>query len=147
MKAERSDVQGVIAQGILGDAWAKPFHGRPRQALLLMTAEGIAELVGQGFALFPGTLGENLTTRGLDRRALRVEQRYRAGEVILELTKLRWPCETLAVYGLGNQSAIYDAEAAAGEANASARWGLSGFYASVVRDGRLLCTGIVLAHE
>jgi MOSC domain-containing protein YiiM len=84
MKAERSDVQGVIAQGILGDAWAKPFHGRPRQALLLMTAEGIAELVGQGFALFPGTLGENLTTRGLDRRALRVEQRYRAGEVILD---------------------------------------------------------------
>jgi MOSC domain-containing protein YiiM len=127
----------VTKAGIIGDAWGKHFHGGPHQALLLITAEGIAELLDQGYALFPGALGENLTTRGLDRRVLRAKQRYRAGEVILELTTLRWPCETLAVYGPGIQSAICDAEARAGEASASARWGLSGFYASVVQEGKL----------
>src|SRR5215469_7141494 len=76
----------VTAEGIRGDSWAHPdIHGGPNQALLLITAEGIDELVAQGFALFPGALGENLTIRGIDRRALRAGQRFRAGQVFLEL--------------------------------------------------------------
>ena len=65
--------------GIVGDAWRFPFHGGQRKAILLITIEGIDEVVAQGFALVPGSLGENLTTRGLDRRALRLGQRLRAG--------------------------------------------------------------------
>ena len=60
--------------GIVGDAWRFPFHGGRRKAILLVTTEGIDEVVAQGFSLFPGALGENLTTRGLDRRALRLVQ-------------------------------------------------------------------------
>ena len=94
----------VTAEGIHGDSWAHPnIHGGPNKALLLITSEGIDELVAQGFPLFPGALGENLTTTGLDRRQMRAGQRYRAGEVFLELTKLRAPCETLDVYGPRHQ--------------------------------------------
>jgi len=127
----------VTAAGIQGDGWAHPqIHGGPNQALLLIGSEAIPELVAQGFPLFPGALGENLTTVGLDRRLLRAGQRYRAGEVMLELTKLRAPCDTLSVYGPGIQRAVYDAQASAGDAS-SPRWALGGFYARVLQAGTL----------
>jgi len=125
----------VTAQGIQGDSWAHPqFHGGPNQALLLITSEGIAELIAQGFPLYPGALGENLTTQGLDRRQMRPGQRYRAGETLLEITKLRVPCDTLSVYGDGIQNAVYDAQVKVGDTG-SARWGLGGFYAKVLQGG------------
>ncbi|HEY6392713.1 MAG TPA: MOSC domain-containing protein [Bryobacteraceae bacterium] len=126
----------VTPSGIVGDSWARPhIHGGPNQALLLIASEGIDELVAQGFALFYGALGENLTTSGIDRRQMRVGQRYRAGEVFFELTKLRGPCATLNVYP-GIQPAIYDPQVKAGDTS-SARWGLGGFYARVLRGGTI----------
>jgi MOSC domain-containing protein YiiM len=127
----------VTFGGILGDAWRHTkIHGGPRQAVLVVTAEGIDELVARGFPLYPGALGENVTARGLDRRALRVGQRYRVGEVVLELSRVREPCSALNVYGSGIQAAVYDIQVKAGDP-ASPRWGLSGFYASVVRTGTM----------
>ncbi len=127
----------VTAAGIRGDRWSHPdIHGGPNQALLLITSEGIDELIVQGYPLFPGALGENLTTLGLDRRQMRVGQRYRAADVFLELTKRRAPCATLNVYGAGIQHAIFDAQVNAGDAS-SPRWGLSGFYARVLRGGTI----------
>jgi MOSC domain-containing protein YiiM len=120
--------------GVAGDAWRYPFHGGRRQAVLLMTGEGIDEVVARGFPVFPGAMGENITTRGLDRRALRVGQRLRVGQADIELTRVRLPCATLDVYGPGIQAAIYDARVQAGDP-ASDRWGASGFYAAVVRSG------------
>ena len=120
--------------GIAGDAWRYPFHGGRRRAILLITVEGIDELVSRGYPLFAGALGENLTTRGLDRRDLRLGQRFRVGEAEFELTQIRTPCATLDVYGSGIQSAMFDARVQAGDAE-SPRWGLSGFYASVVQTG------------
>lgn len=124
----------LTAAGIAGDAWRFPFHGGPRQAVLLITIEGIEELVAQGFPLSPGALGENLTTRGLDRRALRFGQRLQVGGATIELTRMRQPCATLNVYGSGVQAAMYDARVQKGDPE-SPRWGLSGFYASVVTPG------------
>jgi MOSC domain-containing protein YiiM len=124
----------LTAAGIAGDDWRYPFHGGPRQAVLLITVEGIEELVAHGFPLYPGALGENLTTRGLDRHALRYGQRLRVGGATIELTKMRQPCATLNPYGSGIQAAMYDARVKDGDF-ASRRWGLSGFYASVVQPG------------
>ena len=54
----------VTPLGIEGDLHAHPeIHGGPRQALLLISSEGIDELVKDGFPLYPGALGENITTR------------------------------------------------------------------------------------
>ncbi len=125
----------VTPEGIRGDSWAHPqIHGGLRQALLIITSEGIDELIGQGYPLYAGALGENLTVAGLDRRQMRVGQRYRAGEVLMELTKLRSPCSTLDVYGPSIKEAVYDAQVKAGDVS-SPRWGLSGFYARVLRGG------------
>jgi MOSC domain-containing protein YiiM len=126
----------VTPEGILGDSWAHPqIHGGPEKAVLIVTLEGIQELIAQGYPLFPGALGENLTTRGLDRRQMRVGQRYRAGEALLVITKLRSPCATLSVYG-DIQQAVYDAQVKAGDAT-SPRWGLGGFYTRVLKSGVL----------
>src|SRR5579864_2152975 len=101
----------VTAEGISGDRWAHPdIHGGPKQAVLLITSEGIEELIAQGYPLFNGALGENLTVTGLDRRQMRVGQRYRAGDVFLELTKLRSPCATLDLYGPSVKQAVYDSQ-------------------------------------
>jgi MOSC domain-containing protein YiiM len=124
----------VTELGLAGDAHRFPYHGGRRKAILLITLEGIDELLAQGFPLFPGALGENFTTRGLDRGALRVGQHLQAGGAEIELTQIRAPCATLDVYGPGSQAAIYDARVQAGNAE-SPRWGLSGFYSSVVRQG------------
>ena len=129
--------QGTLApDGIVGDAWRYPFHGGPKRAILLVTAEGIETLIQQGFPLYHGALGENLTTRGLDRFSLRLGQRFQAGEAIVELTQVRLPCDTLSVYGTGIQAAMYDVRAQAGDSSTPV-WGLSGFYASVVKPGIL----------
>jgi MOSC domain-containing protein YiiM len=123
------------ACGLTGDGWDHPnIHGGRKQAALLITVEGIEELAARGFPIYPGALGENLTTRGLDRRTIRIGQRYRAGIVVLEITKLRHPCGTLDVYGKSIQRAMFDARTLAGDAT-SPLWGLSGFYASVVTPG------------
>lgn len=124
--------------GLRGDSCAHPqIHGGPDQALLIATREGIEELVSLGYPLFPGALGENITTQGIDRRQLRVGQRFRLGpEAIIELTKPRGPCSALDPYGPGLQKAIYDAEVKRANAE-SPRWGLSGLYARVLQPGKL----------
>ncbi len=127
----------VTRLGIEGDAVAHPrFHGGPQKALLLITEEGIEELKRKGYPVYPGALGENITTRGLDRKQMRVGQRYRIGQVIVELTKVRVPCDTLNVYGPEIKAEIYDRLVKAGNPDTPA-WGLSGFYASVYQGGIL----------
>ena len=61
------DEGALAANGIVGDAWRYPFHGGPKRAILLITSEGIDLLAAQGFPVYAGALGENLTTLGLDR--------------------------------------------------------------------------------
>lgn len=127
----------VTSLGITGDVQAHTFiHGGPSKALLLITSEGIDELISQGYSLFHGAMGENLTTLGLDRRTLRSGQRFQAGGVVLELTRLRVPCDQLNLYGKGIQQAVFDAQCNAGDPT-SPRWALSGFYASVLRAGSI----------
>jgi len=129
-------VAELTESGIVGDAWRFPFHGGRRKAILVITLEGIEELISRGFALYPGALGENVTTRGLDRREFRVGQRLRLGGAVIELTHVRVPCATLDMYGSGIQAAVYDARVQTSDPE-SPRWGLSGFYASVIQSGRV----------
>jgi MOSC domain-containing protein YiiM len=81
-------------------------------------------------------LGENLTTTGIDRKHVRIGQQFRVGDAVIEITKLREPCKTIAVYGQGIEQATFDTLAKAGDPT-SPKWGLAGFYASVVRAGRV----------
>ncbi|HLJ45098.1 MAG TPA: MOSC domain-containing protein [Bryobacteraceae bacterium] len=122
----------VTPLGIEGDLHAHPqSHGGPLKAILIVCAEAIDELIAKGFPLFAGALGENLTVRGLDRHQMRLGQRYRAGDCLLELTRIRVPCTTLDVYGPSLKAEIFDKDMDA----QSPKWGLSGFYSSVVQTG------------
>ncbi len=124
--------------GLLGlsgdDHNDKKYHGGRRKALLLIAAEVVRELCEEGWPLYYGALGENLTTLGLDHKAWRPGQIYRVGSVVLELTKPRGPCLTLNPYGSGIQQRIFDRRVKALDPG-SPRWGLSGFYASIVQPG------------
>jgi MOSC domain-containing protein YiiM len=125
----------ITPLGLAGDACARPgIHGGLRQAVLLIAAETIDDLKALGYPVFYGALGENLTTRGLDRRQLRIGQQLRAGGAVLEITKVRGPCAALDVYGPAIKREIYDARVNAGDAT-SPRWGMSGFYARVIEPG------------
>jgi MOSC domain-containing protein YiiM len=129
--------------GIEGDGHAHPhYHGGPRQALLLIMEESLDELGAAGYQLYPGAMGENITTRGLDRKQLRLGQRFRVNQVLIELTKIRVPCAALDVYGPEIKKDIYDPQVKAGD-HTSPRWGLSGFYASVLQGGEIRTQDII----
>jgi len=49
-----------------------------------------------GYAVPPGTFGENLTIDGLESAQFHIGDRLSAGTVILEVTAPRIPCNTLA---------------------------------------------------
>jgi MOSC domain-containing protein YiiM len=130
--------------GLAGDACAHPqIHGGP---LLLICSETIDELRERGYPLFYGALGENLTTAGLDRRQMRPGQRYRVGESLIELTKLRPACSALDVYGPDLQREIFDQAVKAGDVS-SPKWGMSGFYAAVLETGWLRQSDIITLIE
>ena len=136
----------ITPLGLEGDSWNHPeIHGGPRQAVLLIAAETIEQLTARGYPLYPGALGENLTTRGLDRTQLRLGQRLRVGAVLLELTKVRVPCATLDVYGPTIKQEIYDKKVKAGDPT-SPRWGMSGFYASVIEPGPVRVNDIIMVE-
>jgi MOSC domain-containing protein YiiM len=127
---------GFIASlGIEGDRQAHPgIHGGPRQAILLIAAEVVEELQRKGYPVEFGSLGENLTTRGIDVRGLRLGDRLRAGGALLEITKPRGPCSALDVYGPAIKQEIHDARVKARD-HTSPHWGMSGFYLSVIEPG------------
>ena len=129
----------ITSLGLEGDSFAHPnIHGGPNQRVLIIVAEVIDDLVARGFPVFYGALGENLTVRGIDAGALRAGQTWRAGDALLELTRIRQPCATLDVYrsadGRPIQDEIYDAAVKQGDPT-SPLWARSGFYASVRRAG------------
>jgi len=116
--------------GLEGDSWAHPkFHGGPKQALLLIGQEVIDELNAFGYRLYPGALGENLTTRNLSYAQMQSGQIFRLGSSCeIELTKLREPCRTLDIYNLPNLGKIQKLLKLEGR---------GGWYARVLKSGPL----------
>lgn len=133
---KRPIAQGnLTATGMEGDSWAHPqIHGGPTQTVLLIALESIELLRSKGYPVYEGALGENLTTEGIDPARWRAGQQFRVGEAIIELTKVRAPCNSLNVYGPEIKNEIYDSKVKAKDPT-SPRWALSGFYAKVVRPG------------
>lgn len=83
--------------GLQGDAIVSTeHHGGRDQAVYAYSAEDYAWWEGEiGSQLPPGTLGENLTIRGMPTD-MNVGDRLLIGDVVLEATAPRIPCDTLA---------------------------------------------------
>ena len=87
----------VGASGMEGDRQRdRRFHGGPDRALCLYSQERIDALVGEGHAVRPGVLGENVTIFGLPWEAVRPGVRLRIGAVEAEVTAFASPCQKIA---------------------------------------------------
>jgi MOSC domain-containing protein YiiM len=108
----------VAGLGVEGDAHAgasvkhrsrvrrDPTQPNLRQAHLIH-AELFEELMAAGFPVWPGDLGENITTRGIDLLALSTGTRLRLGpRALVEVTGLRNPCSQLDKFQPGLMQAV-----------------------------------------
>ena len=86
----------VTINGLEGDGHNHDKHNTPFQAVCLQDIEKLEELYMEGYPLFPGTTGENLTVRNLHVNALPIGTILRfSNGVVIELTKIRNPCYVL----------------------------------------------------
>lgn len=109
-------------------------HGRPDKAVLVTPKENYAFYEGEfGDGPFEhGHFGENLTTEGLIETEVRIGDRYRVGEALMEVTMPRMPC-----FKFGHKM---------GSSKALARCietGRTGFYFRVIEEGSVFPGDIV----
>jgi MOSC domain-containing protein YiiM len=104
----------------------------------LIHAELFEELRGKGFALSPGDIGENVTTRGIDLLTLPAGARLRLGaSAFIEITGLRNPCLQLDRFMPGLMAATLDRDA---DGNLIRK---AGVMAIVLRDGEVRSGDII----
>lgn len=112
-------LQLIAGQGVDGDAHCgetvkhlsrvkvDPTQPNLRQVHLIHH-ELILTLQQQGFAVKAGTMGENITTKGIDLLSLPRGALLRIGSAVVEITGLRNPCKQLNDYQSGLMSALLD---------------------------------------
>jgi MOSC domain-containing protein YiiM len=84
--------------GLVGDVVADvENHGGPDQAIYLYSSEDYAWWADElGGLPRPGTFGENLTLSSFGTETVRIGDRYRVGEALVEVTAPRIPCAVFA---------------------------------------------------
>lgn len=119
-KPTQDHITLLAGRGIAGDAHAGlTVRHRSRVAIdpnapnlrqvHLMHAELHDELCAAGFALAPGLMGENITTRGIDLLGLPTGTRLHIGEkAIVGITGLRNPCAQLDAIQPGLMAAVIE---------------------------------------
>jgi MOSC domain-containing protein YiiM len=116
--------------GLAGDRQAKTkIHGGPERALCLFPLEEILELQAEGHPIYPGSVGENVTTVGLDWSGLVPGVRLAIGnDALIEIASYTGPCQTIAESFIGGRFKRISQKIHPGE---------SRLYARVLRQGRL----------
>jgi molybdopterin adenylyltransferase len=123
----------ITTAGLLGDGHNHAKHYALNQAVSLQDVELLEEVSAQyGIALSCGTIGENLTVRGLhvQRMSLGTQLMFEGG-VVLELTKVRTPCYVLDALDPRLKEWIL---------------GRCGMYAKVIREGVVKKGESIKAH-
>lgn len=122
-KPNQDRIRLVAGLGVEGDAHqGKTVKHRSRVArdptqpnlrqVHLIHAELHDELRGAGFAVAPGQMGENVTTRGVDLLGLAVGTRLHLGATaVVEVTGLRNPCAQLDKIEKGLMAATIERDA------------------------------------
>jgi MOSC domain-containing protein YiiM len=122
-KFSEDSITLITGLGVQGDAHAgEKVKHRSRVArdasqpnlrqVHLMHAELFDELMSADIPVWPGDMGENITTRGIDLLALPAGTRLHVGDkAIVELTGLRNPCSQLDRFHRGLMAAVLDRDA------------------------------------
>ena len=107
--------------GLQGDGHNHEKHYRPNQAVSLQDIERLVDLRQEGYKIYAGATGENLTVSNLDVNNLPVGTRLKfSGGVEIELSKIRQPCYVLDSIDPRLKSDIL---------------GRCGYYAKVIKEG------------
>ena len=104
-------------------------HDDPGMALLIVPRETLVELGEEGWPVHSGDLGENITTEGLPYDTFTPGRRFRAGEVVFEVSKACTPCDNLYLLPYVGPSR--------GPEFLKVMVGRRGWYARVVHEGRI----------
>lgn len=114
--------------GLAGDSVGHPrIHGGPDRALCLYALERILALQEEGATLFPGAIGENVTTVGLDWEKVVPGARLALGDTLIEITTYTTPCSTTSPFVRGDARRFHQED----------HPGWSRVYARVLREGPL----------
>lgn len=125
---DKRPVDGAVQVGrlgLMGDQQIDRHHGGPDRAVYVYADEDAAWWSDRlEREIPPGLFGENLRTTGLEVTGARVGEQWRVGdEVLLEVRRIRTPCENLAL-----------------------RMGIDGFHLEFLRSGRVGAMCRVLAE-
>jgi len=87
----------VTKLGLEGDRHKAPtVHGGPHRAVSLFGIEAIRRVATEGHPIRPGSVGENLTTEGIELSLLPTGTRLAVGEdVLLEISAPAMPCNLI----------------------------------------------------
>src|SRR4051794_17042972 len=87
----------VSLDGVEGDRQRnRVFHGGRDRALCLFSQEQYEWLRrDHGIELGLGSVGENMTTSGINLSELSPGDRLRVGQCLIQITKVRFPCRNL----------------------------------------------------
>ncbi|NEX20706.1 MOSC domain-containing protein [Thiorhodococcus mannitoliphagus] len=119
-KQTRPSIRLLAGLGVEGDAHcgatvqhrshARRDPARPNlRQVHLVQSELFEALAARGFAIDPGGMGENITTRGIDLLSLPQGTELTVGaQVVIQLTGLRSPCAQLDAYRPGLMAAVLD---------------------------------------
>jgi MOSC domain-containing protein YiiM len=140
-KKNQSSIRLVERLGVDGDAHlgttvkhrsrvAKNPDAPNLRQVHLIHAELHDELAVDGFAVQPGDLGENITTRGIPLLELPTGTRLRLGpSAVVEITGLRNPCVQIVRFQFGLLAAVV------GRDESGAVWRKTGIMSVVVASG------------
>lgn len=119
-KQRRDEIMLLPNLGVEGDAhcgaYVQHLFDRARdparlnlRQVHLIEQELLADLIGSGFDIHPGELGENITTRNIDLIGLAAGTLLRLGsEAVLQISGLRAPCAKIDRFRPGLQKAVTD---------------------------------------
>ncbi len=96
----------VTTTGLSGDGHSHAKHIRPERAVSLFDLEILTQLQKEGFPLYPGAIGENLTIAGLHVQSLPPGTLLQIGEVLLRLEGPRKSCYVLDAIDLNLKDVI-----------------------------------------
>lgn len=147
-----AEIEIVAGFGVAGDAHggdtvkhrsrvkADPSQPNLRQVHLIHS-ELFDEVAVQGFAVAPGDLGENITTRGIDLLGLPRGAVLRIGEAVrLQVTGLRNPCAQIDAFRPGLLGAVLAKRA---DGTVVRKAGIM----AIVLQGGFVCAGDAIAVE
>jgi MOSC domain-containing protein YiiM/GNAT superfamily N-acetyltransferase len=89
----------IMTDGLVGDAHRHRYvHGGPHRAVSLLGIEAIERVQADGHPIEPGSVGENLTTTGIELSTLPIGTRLTIGGYdgpVLELSAAAGPCDVI----------------------------------------------------